>query len=176
MKIKFIYVYNDAWWAVLSPVISKLENVDFSHCAILLETEDVEDVYEATWPRGKKTPFVEWPHHYKIKHAIEFDVPANLEHKVVRFLEASTYFEYSVMQLFVIALGGLNKWIYNKVKNWTWNGKTAQICTELHARFIEQFSNYKFSESMDYVGCDEVFFAVKNLKFLELEDKPFFKG
>jgi len=176
MKIRFIYVLNDSWWAILSPVIEKIEHVDFSHCAIVIETEDYCDVYEATWPKGKKTPLSQWPEHYKLKHSIEFDVPRELEHKVLKFLEASTYFKYGTFQLFVIAVGAINNWFYKKLKDWTWNGKTQQICTELHARFIEQFTDYKFKESLDFVGCDEVFLAVQGLKFLELENKPFFKG
>lgn len=176
MKISFLYVYNHAIWAILSPVIKKLENVDFSHCAILIETEDgISDIYESTWPKGIKTPFSQWPDHYEVIHKITFEVPEDKRQSVIKFLDATTYFKYSVLQLVTIALGAFSIDLANKFKNWTWNGMTEQICTELHARFIDQFSWYKFEESFDYVGCDEVYKAVQKLKFHELEDKSFWK-
>lgn len=169
MKIHFLFVYNHAWWAILSPVIKRLENVDFSHCAIGLEHNGKFLVYESTWPKGKVSEYSEFSRHYEVIHDISFDVPEYHQYKVSKFLDNSVGIVYSFVQLVVIAAGKIHPKLNHWLKNWTWNGNTSLVCTELVARFLDRFTSNQFDESFDYIGCDEVFFAVQGLSFKNLE-------
>jgi len=163
MKVSILFAKNSAWWAVLGRLIMFVEQKPFSHCAVLLEYDGKQVVYDSVFPKGRIMSYQKWSMLYKdiLVHEMPDISPWEVAAKLSLAKDSRRY--YSIVQLLWILLALFKP--FDRWTNWfTLNGHKAMICTELVSRFLELFYQVKFNESHDKIGLVDVHEAVKKLE------------
>lgn len=153
---------NTKWYAVLSPVIAKLDNYPASHSWIELDYHGQTFCYESVWPQGRRIKKEEHAKTYKTTKIFElpkYEAPLKITH----FLEEQKHKKYSFLQIVLIGIGLASKPFDN-----FWNGKGVNstkylICTELCAMFLNRFYGVSFNQSYDMIGLRELDQALKTV-------------
>jgi hypothetical protein len=160
MKVGFVFAENIRWWAILSPVIMRVQGTDFSHCAIAVTDENYATIFHSEWPVGYCVDMKEWSKTYKIKHHFMFTVDDKTAVYMMHWLANQVRKPYSIAQLFLILM---NKYLPRYCTQWT-NGDYMDICSEFSASFMEKFFNVDIKKPDDLIDLNDVFSAAKQLK------------
>lgn len=144
------------WLSWPAKVLIKLiTKKDYSHYAMAVHSPINGGecfVYEATWPKSKKTPFLEW---FK-KHEIKKIYTLEADDDPAIFLEALVGMKYSIWQLCLIYLQIVLNSVGIEIKFLKGNGSKLLICSEFVALYLVNYEDVVFDEISDTLGLDEV--------------------
>jgi len=164
MKVSILLVNNKKWWAKPAGMLIKyVEGVSFSHTALMFEHDGSNYVYHATWPQSKResvSSFQEVHSLYK-KYDLEVDADPLVVYNYLQILLGK---KYSVAQLLLIYLRRTYSFIHAISGGWILNHENSLICSELNAKFLEDFFNVKFQSKLDSIGLREIEQALEELK------------
>lgn len=158
MVVRFLFCTPKTWYKWIGSEIIKLgEGVKAGHFAIEVEMYGDSKIYEAVFPKSKKSQLYDWMDHYKVVGEYEFHVPIHLEVDVVNFLNDLTGVKYSLSQIISIGLVAIFKPLDFVLKTMVINQKKALICTEVGSRFIERFFKLELNQSHDQIGIKDMY-------------------
>lgn len=142
-------------------LIKKVDGGSGSHVAIEVSLAGGAFVYEAVWPKVKKSTYAEWSTHYSIVKSYQFVVPNSHQFLVYEWLEKKIGKRYSIPQLFLILLDYIIPKNYRPI-----NGSNKYVCSELALDFAKTFFDAKTDETSDTFG---VYDAEKLYETIELK-------
>lgn len=151
--IEILCSENKGWLHAIGVwAIKKSEGTDFNHVAVL----DNGMVYEAVYPESRSMSFVEWNNHFRIKKVYGIKMSEAKYNAFMSEVKFNVPKKYSIWQCFLIWLCNSVGVLENYIEKIIWNGNKAMICSELVAWPMQQVLGYKFAESLDTVGMDEI--------------------
>lgn len=158
MKAYVVFARFKKWWGILDDLISLVEKIDYSHCAILIENENGNSyVYESLFPEGRVIGLEKWLESYDVKHIVlvdsKFDRFSPKYYRLVKMTES----KYSVLQVFTIGLSLLFIPFGNFFNNRLINGNKAKICTELVCRFLQVGYGLVLPKSPDMMSVKDTY-------------------
>ena len=151
-KVYFLLAKNPAWWAIGARIIEKIEGIEFSHSAVMIDNV----VYESVWPKSRKMNFLEWSNHYKAKFIFGFDTTEENIELVKMDCEEQMGKEYSIIQLIAIWLGIVFPFFNSWLEKRRWNGQKYLICTELCSDIAFNHFEVGFTQELDNVDLTEL--------------------
>jgi len=140
--------------------IKKSEGTDFNHVAILSE-DDL--VYEAVFPKTRKLPFKEWVKLFDLVRIYEIKMSKEMYDHFIYETAKCLNKNYSLFQCFMIWVSNSIGVLESSIEKTIWNGNKALICSELVAWPIKEVLKYRFSNTLDTVGMDEIEEALKTV-------------
>jgi hypothetical protein len=159
MKIRFLLIYNKAWWALLSPIIRWVEGTKFSHCA--LELNGI--VFESTWPVSRAISVDHYFTHYKLVRVVELDIPQGKLNESSKIISSTLGKKYSFAQLVWILIDKIShKFCINMHLKYNLNSRL--ICSELMAMYLQNVFDVKFTKPLDLVGLVDITEALNELE------------
>jgi hypothetical protein len=168
ISVAFVFAKNTKSWAIISPLIEKVQETDFSHCEIMIMGENDMILYGSEFPRSRKKPLNKWSEVYRIQHlmVLKEDNQEKLN-EMQAWLENQMGVIYGVPQLFAILVGyiwpGLRKRLFKE----RLNGAHQLICSELLGDFMHKYYGVTFDKTSDLIDLNDVFKAAKKLTAAE---------
>lgn len=148
-RVTIIMSKSKAWWNFLGKFIMKAEGTPYSHFAIVKHEELDSPVFEAVWPKSKKSWYSDWIKKHEVVKSVTLDVMSAERVDVHLWLHEQMNKPYSLFQLVFIYLDLTNKTFKRMFRVQEINGQKELICTELTGLFLEKFFNVNFTESED---------------------------
>lgn len=159
MKIRFLLIYNKAWWALLAPIIRWVEGTKFSHCAIELNGI----VFESTWPKSRAVSAESYYSHYQLIKVVELTIPSENWLVSSKIISSNLNKTYSFRQLIWILIDKIAHKLSLKV-SFKYNLGSKLICTELIALYLQNVFDVKFNKPLDLIGLVDIVEALDKLE------------
>ena len=149
---------------LLGKLIMKIEGTRYSHASVMTKLEGEFFIYEAVWPMPRQIRYIDW---IKTNEIIEEYTlpPVKSEVTSVAYLHKliDDAQGYSIAQLFLNAIGLINKNLNKWAGTVILNHEKYLVCTELVGRFLEDSYNYDFHEHEDSIDLLDVATAVRKI-------------
>ena len=164
MKISILLVNNKTWYGSFgSALIRYVEGTGFSHTALMIEHNEANYVYHATWPKAKRESISAFQETHKLYKKYDFELDQD-PLVVYNYLQIMVGRQYSLAQLLLIYLRRTSSFIHAISGGWILNHENSLICSELNAAFLEDFFNVKFNSKLDSIGLRELEAALEGLQ------------
>ena len=147
---------------IISWIIRFIEGTQYSHCAMCIEENGIEYVYESTMPKGRKILKSEWDKIYEPVYSYHFMLTDEQRHDALSILQSIVGKPYSYFQLLLILLELCSSAVKNFIRYLEFNGESRQICTETIAIMLNRVFMVAIPENYDHISLKEARYLLDN--------------